>query len=153
MRPTARYAVSAVVACFACVLSAQEIPASQPPIWNTKPDAAAFDKLENTRLVAAQQSIANIAAIRGTHTVENTLAQYDNALRQLNTANYLSSLMQQVHPDSSFRDRATAMTTKISAAVSELSLNRAVYDALAAIDVSHADLTSSASCLSFASRV
>jgi thimet oligopeptidase len=47
--------------------------------------------------------------------------------------------MQQVHPDTAFRDRATAMTTKISAAISDLSLNRKVYDALAAIDVSRAD--------------
>jgi len=139
MRFATRYAVSAVFSCLACVLSAQQIPASQPPIWSAKPDAEAFDKLENERLAAARQSIANIAAVRGAHTVDNTLAPYDNAVRQLNTANYLSTLMQQVHPDSSFRDRATAMTTKVSAAVSGLSLNRAVYDALAAIDVSHSD--------------
>jgi thimet oligopeptidase len=120
------------------MLSAQEFPASQPPVWS-RPDAAAFDKLENERLATAERSIANIAAVRGTHTIENTLAHYDNAVRLLNTANYLSSLMQQVHPDSSFRDRATAMTTKIGAALSALSLNRAVYDALAAIDISHAD--------------
>ncbi|HLK64870.1 MAG TPA: M3 family metallopeptidase [Bryobacteraceae bacterium] len=138
MRATARLAVSVVLSCFACVL-AQEIPASQPPIGGTKPDAEAFEKLENQRLLAAQQFIDKIAAVRGTHTVENTLALYDSALRELNTASYLSTLMQQVHPDSSFRDRATALTTKISGAVSELSLNRTVYEALAAIDVSHAD--------------
>ncbi|HKE24797.1 MAG TPA: M3 family metallopeptidase [Bryobacteraceae bacterium] len=108
-------------------------------MWSAKPGAEDFDKLENERLAAAQRSIADIVAVRGSHTIENTLAQYDDALRLLNTASYLSGLMQQVHPDSSFRDRATAMTTKIGAAVSALSLNRAVYDALAAIDISHAD--------------
>src|SRR5205823_12852442 len=82
---------------------------------------------------------ASIAAVRGPHTVLNTLAHYDDAIRYLNTANYLSTLMQQVHPDRSFRDRATAMTTKIGAAISGLSLNRAVYEALAAIDLRQAD--------------
>ena len=139
MRVAARFAASAALSCLVCALSAQEIPASQPPVWTNKPDAAAFEKLENERLRAAQQSIADIAAVSGPRTVENTLTLYDNAVRQLATANYLSSLMQQVHPDTAFRDRATAMTTKISAAISDLSLNRSVYDALAAIDIRRAD--------------
>jgi len=120
-------------------ISAQQIPASQPPVWSARPDVEAFEKMENERLAAAQQSIARIAAVRGAHTVENTLAPYDEAVRQLNTANYLSTLMQQVHPDSAYRDRATAMTTKVGAAISGLSLNRPVYEALAAVDSSHAD--------------
>ncbi|HTS27338.1 MAG TPA: M3 family metallopeptidase [Bryobacteraceae bacterium] len=132
-------AASALSTLFSWVLFAQQIPPSQPPVWSARPDAAAFEKLENDRLAAAQQSIDRITAVRGTHTIENTLAEYDNAVRELNTANYLSTMMQQVHPDAAFRDRATAMTTKIGAAVSGLSLNRAVYDALAAIELRQAD--------------
>jgi thimet oligopeptidase len=139
MQSSPLFAASATLCCVACVLSAQEIPASQPPVWSSRPDAAAFDKLENDRLQQAQAFVDKIAAVRGTHTFENTLAPYDDAIRLLNTANYLSSLMQQVHPDSLFRDRATAMTNKVSAATTALSLNRQVYDALAAIDLSHAD--------------
>jgi thimet oligopeptidase len=120
-------------------LSAQSIPASQPPLWSARPDVEAFEKLENQRLQAAQQSIARITAVHGPRTIANTLAPYDEAVRQLNTANYLAGLMQQVHPDSAFRDRATAMTTKAGAAVTGLSLNRSVYDALSALDISHAD--------------
>jgi thimet oligopeptidase len=120
-------------------LAAQSIPASQPPVWSTPLNVEAFEKLENHRLDAASQSIARITAVRGPRTIENTLAPYDEALRQLNTASYLSSLMQQVHPDSAFRDRATAMTTKVGAAITALSLDRAVYDALSALDVSRAD--------------
>ncbi len=41
--------------------------------------------------------------------------------------------MEAVHPDAAFRDRATAMVRKVSAAQTALSLNRGVYQALAAI--------------------
>ena len=81
------------ILCRACVVvmllvtaaSAQEMPKDQPPLWSAKPDVAAF---------------------------ENTLAYYDEATRQLNAAIYFSTLIQQVHPDATYRDRATAMTTK-----------------------------------------
>jgi len=121
------------------VLSAQSFPASQPPLWSARPDAAAFEKLEDQRLDAAQQAIARITAVHGPRTIDNTLAPFDEATRQLDSANYLAGLMQQVHPDAAFRDRATAMTNKVGEAITALSLNRGVYDALAALDVSHAD--------------
>jgi thimet oligopeptidase len=44
--------------------------------------------------------------------------------RQLNAVIYFSTLIQQVHPNPTYRDRATAMTTKVSSAQTELSLNR-----------------------------
>jgi thimet oligopeptidase len=119
--------------------AAQVPPISQPPLWSSKPDGAAFEKMENDRLAAAQHAIDQIVAASGPRTVENTLAPFDEATRQLNAAIYFSSLMQQVHTDAAFRDRATAMTTKVSSAATALSLNRDVYKALAALDVSKAD--------------
>src|SRR5271167_1686333 len=92
---------------------AQEMPASQPPIWSAKPDVAAFEKTENDHLAAAQRSIDQVTAVKGAKTIANTLAPYDEATRQLNTAIYFSMLMQQLHPDAAYRDRATAMTTKV----------------------------------------
>ena len=47
--------------------------------------------------------------------------------------------MEQVHPDATFRDHATAMLTKASAALTAIALNHDVYNALAAINVSKAD--------------
>ncbi len=47
--------------------------------------------------------------------------------------------MEQVHPDSAFRDHATAMLTKASAAQTAIALNHDVYNALAALDLSKAD--------------
>lgn len=118
---------------------AQDLTPGQPPIWSTKPDAAAFERIENGRLGAARRSIDAMLAVKGPRTVENTLTLYDEALRQLNSASYFSALMEAVHPDAAFRDRATAMTRKVSAAQTALSLNRGVYQALAAVPASQAD--------------
>jgi thimet oligopeptidase len=113
---------------------------SDPPtLWSAKPDVGGFEKMENDRLAAAHHCIDQIVAVSGARTIENTLAPFDEATRQLNSAIYFSSLMQQVHPDAAFRDRATTMTTKVSSAATALSLDRDVYKSLAALDVSKAD--------------
>jgi thimet oligopeptidase len=120
-------------------VAAQQMPKDQPPLWSTEPDIAAFEKMENDRLAAAQRAIDQIVAAEGSRRIENTLAPYDEATRQLNSAIYFSTLMQQLHPDAAYRDRATAMTTKVSSAQTALSLNRDVYQALAKLDVSKTD--------------
>jgi thimet oligopeptidase len=128
--------IAASVSAFA---GARDLPPDQPPIWSTKPDVNAFEKIENDRLAAAQRSIGRIVAVKGPKTIGNTLSNYDEALRQINAALYFSSLMEAVHPDAAFRDRATAMTRKVSVVQTALSLNRGVYQALAAVPISHAD--------------
>jgi thimet oligopeptidase len=110
-----------------------------PPIWSTQPDVGGFEKIENQRLDAAQRSIDKLMAVKGPRTVDNTIANYDAAVWQINAALYFSSLMEAVHPDAAFRDRATAMTRKVSAVQTALSLNRNVYQALAAVSVAKAD--------------
>jgi thimet oligopeptidase len=129
-----------VVFCFlVSAAAAQDLLKSQPPLWKDKPDVAAFEKTVNGSLAAAQRSIDAVVAVKGPWTIENTLAPYDEASRQLNAANYFARLMQEVHPDADFRDHATAMVSKASAANVALSLNREVYHALANLDLSAAD--------------
>src|ERR1700685_3231704 len=136
----------APVALFCClpfllaaVLSAQSISVSQPTIWVSKPDVAAFEKIENDRLAVGRAAIDSMIAVKGPRTIENTLALYDEAVRQNNAAGYFAGLMEQVHPDAGFRDHATAMLTKASAAQTAIALNHDVYNALAALDLSKAD--------------
>ncbi len=112
---------------------------SQAPVWASKPDIAAFEKMENDRLAAGQRAIDQILAVKGGHTIENTLVPYDEVVRQYNTAGYMAGLLLQVHPDARYRDSATAMTSKIGAAASTLALNQGVYKALEAIDLSGTD--------------
>jgi thimet oligopeptidase len=123
----------------AAAAAAQDLLHAQPPIWSTNPDVTAFEKIENSRLDAAQRSIDKIVALKGSRTIDNTLSNYDEALMQIDAAFYFSSLMEAVHPDAAFRDRATAMTRKVSAVQTALSLNRGVYQALAAIPAAHAE--------------
>lgn len=119
--------------------AAQKALISQPTVWASKPDVAGFEAIENDHLAAAQRSIDTLVASKGQRTIENTLTPFDEAIRQINTAAYLASLLQQVHPDAAFRDHATAMLTKASAVQTALALNHDVYTALAALDLSHAD--------------
>ena len=111
----------------------------QPPLWNNRPGVGDFEKLENDRLAAAQRAIEQITAVASAHTIENTLVPYDEAVRQLKTAVYFSEVMRQVHPDATYRDHAAAMTAKIGDAQAALLLNRHIYEALGALDVSQAD--------------
>jgi thimet oligopeptidase len=123
----------------AAVLSAQKITVSQPTIWAGKPDIAAFEKIETDRLAAGQRSIDKLLSAKGPRTIENTLVPFDEAVHQNNSAGYFAQLMEQVHPDATFRDRATVMLTKASAAQTAIALNHEVYNALAALDLSKAD--------------
>lgn len=124
--------------CFSAGAAAQAFKV-QPPLWSSKPDVAAFDTMENERLAAAQHSIDVITSAKDPRTIENTLAPYDDALQQINAANYFAELMQQVHPDATFRDHASDMTRKASALSTALALNRDVYQAMASLDTSKAD--------------
>lgn len=134
-----------VLSCLSVVIilgslsKAQEPAVDQRPLWNSKPDIAAFEKIENAHLAAAQADIDQLIAVNSPRTINNTLVPFDDATRELNTAVYFSTLMQQVHPDGAYRDAATAMTTRVSGAQSALSLNRQVYRALATLDLSNAE--------------
>jgi thimet oligopeptidase len=121
------------------VLSAQNVSIAQTTIWAAKPDVAAFEKIESDRLAAGQRAIDTLLAVKGVRTIENTLVPFDQAVQQNNSAGYFAGLMEQVHPDSAFRDHATAMLTKASAAQTAIALNHDVYNALAALDLSKAD--------------
>ena len=124
---------------FGTVLSAQSITVSQPTIWATKPDITAFEKIENARLDAGRRAIDTLLAVKGQRTIENTLEPFDDAVQQNNSAGYFAGLMEQVHPETAFRDHATAMLTKASAAQTAIALNHDVYNALAALDLAKAD--------------
>ncbi len=139
MAKVSRFIYAFVFLLVAITAGGQEIAGNQPPLWSTKPDVAAFEKMEDGRLTAAQAAVDQVVSVKGPRTIENTLAPYDEAIRQLNAAIYFSSLMQQVHPDAAFRDHATAMTTKVSSAQTALSLNREVYQALASLHLGDAD--------------
>jgi len=110
-----------------------------PHLWDKLLDPAIFEKRVNEQIDLAQKSIDQILAVTGPRTIENTLAPYDNAVQYIDTAGMQSGVLQSVSPDSAIRDRAQVMIQKVSAVQTGLTLNQALYHALAALDVSKAD--------------
>src|SRR5271163_5374132 len=130
----------------ACLLLAAILPLANaqttpygPHLWDKPLDPDILEHRVDDRLARAQKSLDQLLAVKGPRTVENTLAPYDDAVMQLDTAGNQSGLMQIVNPDAAIRDRAQALVQKASAASTALSLNTAVYHALSAVDVSGAD--------------
>src|SRR5829696_9497739 len=109
------------------------------PFWTGKPDAATFTKIQDERLAKAKETIDRMLDVKGKRTVENTLKLYDEALIFLNVAGSQAGLLQEVHPDAALRDAAEKASQKTQAFSTDLSLNRAVYDALSALDLKGAD--------------
>lgn len=108
-------------------------------LWEGKLDAATIEARIDRQLGRAEAAITQLLAVKEKRTVANTLAPFDDAIKNLDTAANQAQFMQGVHPDSAVRDRAQAMVRKVNAAQTALSLNQPVYRALAAVDASEAD--------------
>lgn len=140
MRPTCSSAALtlALAACLGAPAAAAPAAADRP-FWTGRPDAAAFTLIQDARLARAKADIARVLAVKGPRTLSNTLRPYDDAALGLDAILAQASLIENVHPDSLLRGAAEQATRKGAAYASDLSLNRQVYDALAALDVSRAD--------------
>ena len=114
-------------------------PKEDAPFWTGRPGAAAFGKAQDARLARARKAIDQLVQVKGARTIENTLVPYDEASIQLDAAGSQAQLMENVHPDSTLRATAEEVSQKVSALATEISLDRRVYDALSALDVSKAD--------------
>jgi thimet oligopeptidase len=102
-------------------------------------DATAFEKLQTERLARAREALGRLEAVKGKRTVENTVAVYDEILRHAAAAGNQSGLISQVHPNDAMRETGEKMVQEVEAFDTELSLDRGVYDALAAVDLTGAD--------------
>jgi thimet oligopeptidase len=125
----------------ACSLScfAGQNTVIQPTIWSTTSDLSSFEQTENHHLAASKAAIERLSRVSGKRTVNNTVAPYDEAFDQLQEGHELAGLMLSVHPSLAFRDRASAVRVIIDQRLSDLSLQRDVYTALRAVDLSAAD--------------
>ena len=92
-----------------------------------------------SRLAAHEAALAALLAVEGPRTPENSLRLYDTAIEQLSLAGAQAGILNSVAADKAVRDQAQMEAQRVSMVGSALSLNRAVYDALAAIDLTGAD--------------
>jgi thimet oligopeptidase len=86
-------------------------------------------------LAAHETALAALLAVEGPRTPENSLRPYDEAIEQLNLAGAQAGVLNSVAADKAVRDQAQNEAQRVAMAGSALSLNRAVYDALSAIDL------------------
>lgn len=91
------------------------------------------------RLDAHEAALAALLAVEGKRTPENTLSLYDVAIEQLSLAGSQAGVLNSVAPEKAVRDQAQLEAQRVSTAGSALSLNRAVYDALVAMDITGSD--------------
>jgi thimet oligopeptidase len=89
------------------------------------------------RLKSHEAALAALLAIGVPRTPENTLRLYDAALEQLSLAGAQAGVLNSVAADKAVRDQAQLEAQRVAMAGSALSLNRAVYDALAAMRIDH----------------
>jgi thimet oligopeptidase len=89
----------------------------------------------SARLAAHEAALAALLAVEEPRTTENTLRLYDIAIEQLSLAGAQAGVLNSVAPEKSVRDQAQMEAQRVAMAGSALSLNRAVYDALAAISL------------------
>jgi thimet oligopeptidase len=109
------------------------------PFWSGHPDAPTFERAVDARLDRARDLLARLAGVKGQRTVTNTLVPYDRLMRELDRAASATGLIQKVHPDSAVREAADRGDRKVSALATEISLDRRVFDAVGAMDLSGAD--------------
>ncbi len=117
----------------------QAASSTDAPFWTGKPNTATFARHQAERMTKTRAAIEKLVAVKGPRTIANTLAVYDEAQILLDAAGAQAGLIQNVHPDSAMRAVAEEESQKVSALATEISLDRRVYDALAALDASKAD--------------
>ncbi len=93
----------------------------------------------SARLSAHEAALAALLVVEGQRTPQNSLRFYDIAIEQLNLAGAQAGILNSVAADKAVRDQAQMEAQRVAMAGSALSLNRAVYDALAAIDLTGTD--------------
>ncbi len=107
-------------------------------IWSESGPAATKSWTE-AHLEASRACITELLAAPAPRTVENTLKPFDRAQWHLRMAGSQSHVMFMVHPAADVRDAAQELSQVISAESVSLGLNKEVYEALQAVDVSDED--------------
>src|ERR1700689_1123038 len=100
--------------------------------------AEALTAWVSARLNAHEAALAELLAVKGERTPENSLLLYDKAIEHLNLAGAQAGILNSVAADKAVRDQAQMEAQRVAMAGSALSLNREVYDALTAIKLDSA---------------
>ncbi len=134
-----RLACALVIWLVGCAPALAQTGATNTPFWTGMADAGTFERAMDARLAHARTTLDRMLALKGARTVDNTLRAYDDVLLELDAVASQAQLIQSVHPVEGTRQTAEKIAQKAGAFATDLSLNRGVFDALAAVDASKAD--------------
>jgi thimet oligopeptidase len=90
-------------------------------------------------LERAQALLPRILAEPGPRTLENTLEPYNELLMHVEASGGTAGLMYSVHPSEKLREAARGCEQKVDAFLSELRLDRRLYEAIAGLDTADFD--------------
>lgn len=90
-------------------------------------------------LAAARAALDPIRAVKGARTLDNTLVPLDDLFVHLGNAMAMAGLYSEVHPDEDVREAARACEQEGSQLATDLALDRALYDAVAAVPAAGLD--------------
>jgi thimet oligopeptidase len=113
--------------------------ATSVAFWTGMAEPGAFERAMDARLAHARTLLDQVLAVTGRRTIENTLRPFDDLQLELDAVGQQAGLIQSVHPDAAARTAAERLSQKASAFNTEVSLNRGVFDAIGALDVTAAD--------------
>jgi thimet oligopeptidase len=119
---------------------------AEPAAPTTPPDETFLLECRGfiTQAKTQHQALIDITAkadVKVPRTIENTLEAFNEMTRLMRNASSMASLFSEVHPDAKVRDAARTCELEISKYSAELWLDKRVYDAVKAVDVSKADPT------------
>ncbi|HUQ50535.1 MAG TPA: M3 family metallopeptidase [Terriglobales bacterium] len=102
-------------------------------------DVKTFDAACKKDIAYARSEIVRLKAMKTPRDTAQALQALDNANLALNFASSRADITQQVQPAQDMRDTAEKCGQEVSAVATEISLDRGVYEAIAALDVTKAD--------------
>jgi thimet oligopeptidase len=104
---------------------------------DTTPEA--LTKQVEERLASAQEILDQVKGVEGPRTVENTFVPLNDMSIELDAAWHLASFAENIHPSPEVRAAGEKASQECNSFFTALSLDRDVYDAVAAVDVSGSD--------------
>ncbi len=118
---------------------APDVAKPAPPSKATGLTSAQFTTECMGWLKKAQNVVPGLLAASGKRTVENTLEPVNQLTMFAFNAGNMAGLAREVHPDAAIREAATGCEREVQKFISELLLDRKVFDAVKAVDVKAAD--------------
>ncbi len=103
----------------------------EPALWDTVDEVTSAC---DAHLAAAARRRDAIKGFQGKRTLDHTLVQYDDMLIEIDRILPLSELIANVHPDKAVRDAAEKCQQRAMKFLSDIKLDRGLYDALTKVE-------------------